>query len=101
MTVPCIKHDQAGISDKRLRVALADANTLAGVDLGEHLHALYDFHDQLWATWRSDDPRKRHAAALTRAWRALAGEARVVHLVSVDDQYDYQEDVLDNVAQAE
>ena len=101
MTIPCIKYDQPGTADKRLRTALSNASALAEADLGEHLHALYDYNGQLWATWRSDGPRRDHAVALTRAWCELAGDARVVHLVSVDEQYDYQEDVLDNVAQAE
>ena len=101
MTIPCIKHDTPGVADKRLRTALGNAAKLAGHDLGQHLHALYDYQNQLWATWRADEPRKTYAGALTSAWRELAGDARVVHLVSVDDEYDYQEDVLDNVAQAE
>ena len=101
MTIPCIKYDQPGTADKRLRTALRNADKLAGTDLGPHLHALYDYNEQLWATWRADTSRKSHAAALTQAWRELADNARVVHLISVDDEYDYQEDVLDNVAQAE
>lgn len=101
MTVPCIKYDQAGTSNERLRTALRSASELAKADLDAHLLALYDYNDQLWATWRSDAPRKSHAEALTRAWRELAGNMRVAHLVSVDEEYDYQEDVLDNVAQAE
>ena len=102
MTVPCIKYDQAGITDQRLLTALSNASKVSGADLRAYLHALYDYNDQLWATWKLDEPRKQHAATLTKAWRELvSGDARVVHLVSVDEPYDYQEDVLDNVAQAE
>lgn len=101
MTTPCIKFDQPGAADDRLRQALRAASELAKTDLGDHLDSLYDYDGQLWATWRSSTPRENHAGALTRAWVDLAGASRVVHLLSLDDQYDYQEDVLDNVGQAE
>lgn len=101
MMVSCTRYDEPGDQNARLLAALHRASGESSEELSGHVTSLYDYDGQLWATWRSAEPREAHGEALTRAWKAVAGEQRVLHLLVVEEQYDYQEDVLDNVAQGE
>jgi hypothetical protein len=100
METPCIRHDRVGTDNPLLREILADAGTRTAADLNPFVRALYDYDGHLLATWRNTDARERYAGALTAAWRARMGGSSILHLVPSDDDYDYQEDVVDNGADA-
>ena len=53
---------------------------------------------QVRAWWRDADARVTGADALTAAWQERMGETRILHLVPTEEDYDYQEDVVDNGA---
>jgi predicted restriction endonuclease len=95
---PCIRHDRAGVDDPRLRDVLADASARAGRDLSLVLRSLYDYDDNLLASWRDHAARLAFSGTLTAAWRDRVEEGRILHLILSNDGYDYQEDVVDNGA---
>lgn len=69
---------------------------MSGGDLQTHLESLLDYDGCLWATWREPRARDDFSSVLTRAWVHVGGERGALHLVAVNDQYDYQEDVINN-----
>lgn len=97
-SVPCTRHDQAGTDDPILRAVLAEASRRAGRNLDPLIRALYNYDGQLLATWRDPAAREVGAEALTGAWQERMGETRILHLVPTEEDYDYQEDVVDNGA---
>lgn len=94
MDIPCIRHGHPSAHDPRLVELLAAARELSGEDLRTHLESLLDYDGCLWATWREESARELFAPELTRAWERLGGEQGALHLIVVNDQYDYQEDVM-------
>ena len=96
--IPCTRHDRPGADDPLLREILADASHRAGRDLGGELVALYDYAGQLLASWRDAAARAASSNALGAAWRSRMGDASLLHLVPSEEDYDYQEDVVDNGA---
>jgi hypothetical protein len=96
VAIPCIRHGDANIRDPRLLELLAAAHELAGEDLESHLESLLDYNSCLWATWRDVRARDVFCSALTQAWARVGGEQGAVHLISVSDPYDYQEDVMNS-----
>jgi hypothetical protein len=101
MKVPCTRYDAPGDDDARLLSALALASRDGAHDLSTELLSLYDYKGVLLATWKDEQVRGAYQEELSRAWETVGGSGRTMHLLSVDEQYDYQEDVLDNVAEAE
>jgi hypothetical protein len=81
-----------------LRAVLADAGKRAGRDLRPLLRSLYNYDGQLLATWQDADAREAGSSALSAAWQERMGESWILHLVPSDEDYDYQEDVVDNGA---
>jgi hypothetical protein len=75
---------------------LAAALELSGEDLQLHLESLLDYDGCLWATWREARARESFSPVLTQAWAHMGGERGALHLVSVEDQYDYQEDCMNS-----
>ena len=98
MTTPCTRHDRAGIDDPLLRDVLANASARAGRDLSPSLCSLYDYDGSLLATWQDAAARETFSETLTAAWQGSVEDGRILHLVSCDDSYDFQEDVVDNGA---
>lgn len=101
MKIPCARFDRPGDQDGRLVASLDEASETVGIDLTTQIRSLYDYDGQLWATWNDEPTRSSYAHALTQAWHDAGGGQRTVHLLVVDEQYDYQEDVLDNVAESD
>ncbi len=91
---PCIRHGERGIADDRLLRALG---TLGG-DAWQKIESLTDFDGQLWATWRRPDHRTELAPDLSRAWAAVGGDRGALHLVRIDEDYDYQEDCMNDAS---
>jgi hypothetical protein len=92
----CTRHNRAGTDDPELRILFADAEARAGRDLGGFLLVLNSHEGQLLATWRDEAVRAAYAPALSAAWRDASGDAAILNLVTTDDVYDYQEDVMEN-----
>jgi len=61
-----------------------------------HLESLLDYDGCLWVTWREARARETFSPVLTRAWVHVGGEQGALHLIVVNDQYDYQEDVMNS-----
>ncbi len=97
-SVPCTRYDRSGTDDPVLREVLRDAGVRAGRDLSPYLRALYTHNDELIATWRARPDRATWSEMLSAAWRDKVGESRILHLIPTDDDYDFQEDVVDNGA---
>lgn len=97
---PCTRHDRAGSDDPHLRDVLATASARAGRDLSPLLGSLYDYDGSLLATWRDAAARESFAEMLTAAWQASGADGRILNLVACDEDYDFQEDVVDNGADA-
>ncbi|MFC4312256.1 hypothetical protein ACFPN2_24455 [Steroidobacter flavus] len=96
VAIPCIRHGHASASDPRLMELLAMARELSGEDLEAHLESLLDYNGGLWATWRDTRARDVFSSVLTQAWMRVGGEG-ALHLISVGEQYDYQEDIMNSV----
>ena len=96
---PCIRHGTSGIEDPRIRQALAEARDRSGIALENHLVSLVDYDGQLWATWRNARLGQRYGAALTDAWSQAGGERGALHLVCIDDDFDYQDDCMNEAAE--
>jgi hypothetical protein len=95
-TIPCTRHGKAGARDERLVQLLEAAQLGSDPNLVTHLRSLNDFNGQLWATWKDDASRTRFAPLLDQTWRALGETGPTLHLIPVDESYDYQEDVINN-----
>ena len=96
---PCIRHGTSGIEDPRIRQALAAAREQSGIALENDLVSLVDYDGQLWATWRNAQLGQRHGAALAEAWSKAGGERGALHLVRIDEDFDYQEDCMSEAAE--
>ena len=92
----CTRHDRPGTEDPELLAILGDAETRAGRELGGLLAVMYNHDGQLLATWRNTEARDLFAPALTAAWQDAMDGAGILNLVPTDEQYDYQEDVMEN-----
>ena len=99
MLPPCIRHGTSGIEDSRIRQALAEARDRWGVAVENDLVSLVDYDGQLWATWRDAQLGQRHGTALADAWSKAGGERGAVHLVCIDEDFDYQEDCMSEAAE--
>lgn len=95
---PCTRHDRPGAEDADLRDVLGEASRRAGRDCGPLLRALSNYDGRLLATWRDAAARQISRQALGDAWKDRTGDGTVLHLVPSDEEYDYQEDVVDNGA---
>jgi hypothetical protein len=91
LPVPCIRHGVAGTIDPLLIEILNEFGTLHPA----HLHAVRSLYlyegDQVWATWRSQKAVQDHSATLSNI--CGLNHLTVVHLVPIEEEYDYQEDV--------
>ena len=96
---PCIRHGTSGIEDPRIKQALAGARGQGGVAVEEDLVSLVDYDGQLWVTWRNAQLGQRHGAELADAWARVGGERGALHLVRIDDDFDYQEDCMNEAAE--
>jgi len=95
-SLPCVRHDQPGTDNPRLRAILADASQRAGRDLGDELASLYDYNDYLLATWRTHEARRLWSPALTAAWAAGLGDGSpILHLLSSQEDADLANDAID------
>ena len=93
---PCIRHGTSGIDDLRIKQALADMRDLQGAAIEHDLVSLVDYDGQLWATWRTAQIGQRHGAALADAWARAGGERGALHLVRIEEDFDYQEDCMND-----
>ena len=98
---PCIRHGTSGIADSRITQALADARDRGGIAVENNLLSLVDYDGQLWATWANAQLGQRHGPALADAWAQAGGERGALHLVRIDEDFDYQEDCMNDAAEAE
>ena len=98
---PCIRHGTSGIEDPRIKQALAEARDRGAGAVEDDLVSLVDYDGQLWATWRNAQLRQHHGAALAKAWASVGGERGAVHLIRVDEDFDYQEDCMNEAAEAQ
>ncbi len=96
---PSIRHGANGIEDPRIRQALAEAGDRSGLALENHLVSLVDYDGQLWATWRNARLGQCYGAALADAWSHAGGERGALHLVRIDEDFDYQEDCMNEAAE--
>jgi hypothetical protein len=94
--IPCTRHGEAGVQDERLVNLLESAQRCSDENLVAHLRSLNGFNGQLWATWKDDASRTRFARLIDQSWRALGETGPTLHLIPVDESYDYQEDVINN-----
>ena len=102
MTVPpCIRHGTSGIENPRIKQALAEARNRGGIAAEGDLVSLVDYDGQLWATWRNAQLGQRHGAALADAWTRAGGERGALHLVRIDEDFDYQEDCMNEADEPE
>ena len=95
---PCIRHGTSGIEDRRIRQALAEARDRGAIAVEHDLVSLVDYDGQLWATWRNAQLGQRHGAALADAWARVGGDRGALHLVRIDEDFDYQEDCMNEAA---
>ena len=95
---PCIRHGTNGIEDPRIKHALAEAQVRGAIAVENDLVSLVDYDGQLWATWRNAQLGQRHGAALAAAWARVGGERGALHLVRIDEDFDYQEDCMNEAA---
>jgi hypothetical protein len=94
VSIPCIRHGSASISDPRLIKALKIAQD-AGL---RDIESLLDYDGQLWATWRTPSGRDAGSALLSHAWEKLGGERGALHLLRSDDAYDYQDQCMNDAS---
>ena len=94
--VPCVRYDTPGADDPELRAVLADATRRAGWPIDPLLRGLYYHDKQLLVTWRDASARDLGANALGAVWRARSAGSQILHLLPLDEDYDYQEDVADD-----
>ena len=95
---PCIRHGTSGIEDPRIKHALAEAQARGAIAVESDLVSLVDYDGQLWATWRNAQLGQRHGTALADAWARVGGERGALHLVRIDEDFDYQEDCMNEAA---
>jgi hypothetical protein len=95
-TIPCTRHGECGTRDERLIELLRAAQRTVAADLAPHVRSLHDFNGQLWMTWKNEVSRSQFAAVFDQHWQALGETGPTIHLIPVDDAYDYQEDVINN-----
>ena len=98
---PCIRHGTNGIDDPRIRQALAATPDAEGSAIEKHLVSLVDYDGQLWATWRSAQLGQRHGAALANSWAGVGGERGALHLIRIEEDFDYQEDCMNDATELE
>ena len=96
---PCIRHGTNGIDNPRIKQALADTRDRHRSAIEEDLVSLVDYDGQLWATWRSAQLGQRHGAALADAWAGVGGERGALHLVRIEEDFDYQEDCMNDATE--
>lgn len=96
---PCIRHGTSGIDDPRIKQALADTRDRQGTAIEQDLVSLVDYDGQLWATWRSAPLGQRHGMALADAWTRVGGERGALHLVRIEEDFDYQEDCMNDATE--
>ena len=96
---PCIRHGTRGIQDPRIKQALAAARDRGGVTVEHDLVSLVDYDGQLWATWRNAQLGQSYGPALADAWSQVGGERGALHLVRIDEDFDYQEDCMNEAAE--
>jgi hypothetical protein len=94
--VPCTRHGEAGVEDPRLVELLNAAQLRIDANLAAHLRSLNAFNGQLWVTWKDDASRATFARIIDQSWRALDETGPTIHLIPLDESYDYQEDVMNN-----
>jgi hypothetical protein len=94
--VPCTRHGEAGVCDRRLVELLTTAQSSVDAILAAHLRSLTDFNGQLWVTWKDGASRTKFGRIIDQSWQALGETGPTIHLIPVDDSYDYQEDVMNN-----
>jgi hypothetical protein len=97
-TPPCIKHGIRGIADARVVAVLDAGSRAAGVPLAGPIESMIDFDGQLWTTWRSDADRDTLARHIDLAWAQYEDGRGTLHLIRIDDDYDYQEDCMNEAA---
>ena len=95
---PCIRHGTSGIEDPRIKQAIAEAQARGAIAIEEDLVSLVDYYGELRATWRNAQLGQRHGAALADAWARVGGERGALHLVRIDEDFDYQEDCMNEAA---
>jgi hypothetical protein len=95
-TIPCTRHGESGIRDERLIELFEAAQRSVATNLAAHVRSLHDFNGQLWVTWKNNVSRTEFAPVIDQNWRALGETGPTIHLIPVDDSYDYQEDVINN-----
>jgi len=90
-TIPCVRDGQVGASDSEL-MSLLTAFIRTAPSADHAIASLYAQHDgEIWATWGSEHARAELAPTLSALCRERGEHVR--HVVSVDEDYDYQEDV--------
>jgi hypothetical protein len=94
--IPCTRHGEATIRDERLIELFQAAQRRVATNLAAHVRSLHDFNGQLWVTWKDGASRTGFAQFIDQSWRALGETGPILHLIPVDDAYDYQEDVINN-----
>jgi hypothetical protein len=94
--IPCTRHGEAGVRDARLTELLELAQRQMRTNPVPCLKSLHYFSGQLWATWKDNASRSEFARAIDKAWREIPETGSTTHLISCDDLYDYQENVMNN-----
>jgi hypothetical protein len=95
-TIPCTRHGECGTRDEGLIELFRAAQHAAAANLAPHVRSLHVFNGQLWVTWKNGRSRSQFAAVFDQNWRTLGESGATIHLIPVDDDYDYQEDVINN-----
>lgn len=98
-SLPCIRHGSSGIDDPRIKRALAQTRDTGGAAIEKHLVSLVDYDGQLWATWRHAQLGQRYGATLADAWSRAGGERGALHLVRIEEDFDYQEDCMNDATE--
>lgn len=89
--IPLIRHGSPETQDPQLSEILREAE-VAHTGTSEALRSMYLLEGpEIWVTWSTARDRARFSGPLTDICRRKGFNVR--HLVPVDEQYDYQEDV--------
>lgn len=94
--IPCIRADEPGASNERLRALVTAAEQLAGTSLAGTLVSIYEHAGFLFVSWRDPAARETWSRFVTQALHDSRPGTACNHLVPGDQDVEYDEHALES-----
>lgn len=94
--IPCIRADEPGASNERLRALVTAAEQLAGASLAGTLVSVYEHAGFLFVSWRDPAAREMGSRFVTQALHDSRPGTACNHLVPGDQDVEYDEHALES-----